>query len=499
MRCWVSPGIAVSLKRSQSAYDFGPAAEAARVVAKMVLEKGLSVPRSFININVPAGTPKGLRVTTQAKRNHVTKIDSRTDPRGNAYYWIEEALDEYHPDSGRTDYEAVMDGYTSVTPLQPDMTAYRLARTSGETLEKGVKRPLLAFVAAALFWPPVAGQVARTPSARLVSAPRLDLPAEIDSSSPAAWALIDGVQRLFVIASWGGIPVRLVGTDLDSLGSEGPVQFSSHPGHGVWMESIVPDDQGVWYGYYHHERSADQCGRPDRQLPRIGALRSVDHGRTWENLGIVIDAPPGSEACDSQNRFVLGGVGDAAVVLDHESKDLYLYFSQYSRDPAVQGVAVARLAWADRDNPAGKVTIWNEGAWLPAAEALVLTSDGSRVYEYPSGTPLVRASRPFHDRSAASDVFWGASIHWNTYLEQYVMLLNRAKDDQFGQDGIYVSYSPTLADPGRWTEPTKILSGGEWYPQVIGGETGSGTDRLAGRRARFFMTGRSDRLIEFER
>ena len=73
---------------------------------------------------MPTGTPKGLRVTTQAKRNHVTQIDARTDPRGNAYYWIEEALDEYHPDSGKTDYETVMAGYTSVTPLQPDMTAY---------------------------------------------------------------------------------------------------------------------------------------------------------------------------------------------------------------------------------------------------------------------------------------------------------------------------------------------------------------------------------------
>jgi hypothetical protein len=43
------------------------------------------------------------------------------------------------------------------------------------------------------------------------------------------------------------------------------------------------------------------------------------------------------------------------------------------------------------------------------------------------------------------------------------------------------------------------MSGGEWYPQVIGEETGTGTDRMAGRRARFFMTGRSDRWIEFER
>jgi len=116
------PSVAVSLKRTPT-FDFGPSADAAATVCRMVLEQGLP-PRSFININVPEGVPKGLRVTTQARRNHVTQIDARTDPRGNAYYWIEEALDDYHPDSGRSDYEAVMDGYVSVTPLQPDMTAY---------------------------------------------------------------------------------------------------------------------------------------------------------------------------------------------------------------------------------------------------------------------------------------------------------------------------------------------------------------------------------------
>ena len=111
----------------------------------------------------------------------------------------------------------------------------------------------------------------------------------------------------------------------------------------------------------------------------------------------------------------------------------------------------------------------------------------------------MKASRPFHGRLAANDVFWGASIHWNTYLEQYVMLLNRAKDDQFGQEGIYVSFAPTVSDPRAWSAPSKLLSGGEWYPQAIGLEAGISTDRLAGRRARFFMTGKSERMIEFER
>ncbi len=129
-----APGIAVSLARTREAYDFAPSAEAAAAVAETVLRHGIA-PRTFININVPKGRPKGLRVTTQAKRNHVTKIDARTDPRGNAYYWIEEALDEYHPDGGRSDYEAVREGYVSVTPLQPDLTDYSALDTFRRRLE----------------------------------------------------------------------------------------------------------------------------------------------------------------------------------------------------------------------------------------------------------------------------------------------------------------------------------------------------------------------------
>ena len=334
-----------------------------------------------------------------------------------------------------------------------------------------------------------------SPEAWLLPAPRIELPSIIDSSNPFIWDRVDGVLRLFVMTSWGGVPVQSSGADFDRLRRDGEVQFSKHPGHGVWMEAIVPDDSGAWYGYYHHERPADLCGRPDRQLPRIGAMRSPDNGATWTDLGIVLDAPPGSEACDSGNRFVLGGVGDVTAALDRDHRDVYLYFSQYGREGVSQGIAAARIAWADRDAPAGKAMIWNGGVWLPATE----DPDRDLGWRYPPGTPLVASPKPFHDASAVNDVFWGPSIHWNTYLERYVMLMNRAKDEVFGEEGIYVSFSPTLADPSQWSAPKKILSGGEWYPQVIGSENGSGTDRTAGRRARFFMMGKSTRMIEFQR
>jgi 5'-nucleotidase len=116
------PGIAVSLKRTPE-FDFTYAAEAAVTVARGVLSRPWR-PRTFLNVNVNTGRPKGLRVTRQARRNHVTKIASRTDPRGQPYYWIEEALDDWHPDDGKSDYEAVMEGYVSVTPLQADLTDF---------------------------------------------------------------------------------------------------------------------------------------------------------------------------------------------------------------------------------------------------------------------------------------------------------------------------------------------------------------------------------------
>jgi hypothetical protein len=75
------------------------------------------------------------------------------------------------------------------------------------------------------------------------------------------------------------------------------------------------------------------------------------------------------------------------------------------------------------------------------------------------------------------------------------MLLNRARDESYTQEGIYVSYAPRLDDPSLWTAPVKILNGGKWYPQVVG--SGTGTDKEAGASARFFMSGRSDWVISF--
>jgi 5'-nucleotidase len=128
------PSIAVSAQRIKDDSEWGPSASAAAIAAQAVLERGL--PKfTLLNINVPMGENKGFRVTVQAKRNHVTVVSERMDPRHREYYWIEEGENEWEPHD-RSDYQAVRDGYISITPLQPDMTAYdALAYVEGLTLQ----------------------------------------------------------------------------------------------------------------------------------------------------------------------------------------------------------------------------------------------------------------------------------------------------------------------------------------------------------------------------
>src|SRR5262245_53960897 len=69
-------GLAVSLRQTRDRYDFSYAAGAAATLAEAMLRRPLP-PRTFLNVNVPKGKPKGFRVTVQSKRNHVTSVAER--------------------------------------------------------------------------------------------------------------------------------------------------------------------------------------------------------------------------------------------------------------------------------------------------------------------------------------------------------------------------------------------------------------------------------------
>jgi hypothetical protein len=327
----------------------------------------------------------------------------------------------------------------------------------------------------------------------LSAAPYLRFTGNVDSNSPAVWQRVAGLNQLLLLTSVAGQPSLASGPQLDRLSVALPIVVDPWPGEGVWMEATIADVDGRLYGYYHNEHSATVCPGSGKVIPRIGAARSDDHGLTWRSLGLILEAPPGSHDCVTNDMYFVGGVGDFSVQLDPESRDLYIFFSQYSRRS--QGVGVARLAWADRDNPLGKIMVFANGVWLPARGFPL--PNGRVRWVYPSALPIFPAKEPWNDEDTDVDAFWGPAVHWNVYLEQYVMLLNHAMDTNWRQEGIYVSFNRRLDDPAGWSQPVKIVSGGRWYPQVMGIEAGAGTDKVAGRWARFFMGGASEHLIQF--
>ncbi|HYN09544.1 MAG TPA: hypothetical protein VES67_19325 [Vicinamibacterales bacterium] len=323
----------------------------------------------------------------------------------------------------------------------------------------------------------------------------------MDSNSPALWTDFFGDPMLHVLTSIAGAPTHWFGLTLDTMDGPYETNIMPWPTGGNWLEAVVADAEGTWYGFYHNERQSSLCAEDaQRVAPRIGAMRSRDHGKTWDDLGVVLESPADTDDCNSWNTYFVGGVGDFSVMLDQDEQYLYIFYSQYAGGVESQGIAVARLAWADRDQPVGKINVFYENDWVPAqfVEESMDPPSPAR-WAYPVGFPLFPAKDSWHNGDDKVDAFWGPSVHWNTAVERYVMLLNRAKDISWGQEGIYVSYATRLDDPSAWSTPKRLLSGGNWYPQVLGLEPGSGTDKVAGETARFFMSGVSDYLIRFMR
>jgi 5'-nucleotidase len=122
------PAIAVSLVTFEN-LKFDAAAEFIAVLVQRLKDSGLP-PQMLLNINVPAlpkENIKGWRFTRQGKRHYSENIVERVDPRGKKYYWIGGDDLGFDQDDG-TDCMAVHEGYISVTPLQVDMTNYKLLR-----------------------------------------------------------------------------------------------------------------------------------------------------------------------------------------------------------------------------------------------------------------------------------------------------------------------------------------------------------------------------------
>jgi 5'-nucleotidase len=122
------PGFAISQEYYEHP-DFTLAALAAGVVARNILEHGLSR-GELVNVNVPAVPPdqcEGVEVTRLGRRVYQDQLIERLDPRGIPYFWIGGP-----PPSGLsvegTDFHAVVNRRIAITPIHLDLTGRRLLR-----------------------------------------------------------------------------------------------------------------------------------------------------------------------------------------------------------------------------------------------------------------------------------------------------------------------------------------------------------------------------------
>jgi 5'-nucleotidase len=98
--------------------------------------------RTLLNINVPAGDPAGVEVTSLGKRIYRDELKLEHEEQHRRRYWIYGSDPGFHDEPG-TDLAAVAAGRIAVTPIHFDLTD----RPSLEALRRFDLEGLLAPVA----------------------------------------------------------------------------------------------------------------------------------------------------------------------------------------------------------------------------------------------------------------------------------------------------------------------------------------------------------------
>ena len=120
------PTVAVSLCTTPAEEaHFETAAQVAQRLVGQLLQSRLEPPLILnVNVpNVPFAALRGFRSTRLGFRHRSEPILPAQDPRGRPVYWVGPAGPQQDGGPG-TDFEAIAQGYVSVTPLQIDLTRH---------------------------------------------------------------------------------------------------------------------------------------------------------------------------------------------------------------------------------------------------------------------------------------------------------------------------------------------------------------------------------------
>lgn len=309
------------------------------------------------------------------------------------------------------------------------------------------------------------------------SAGSVRLPLVIDSNTQPT--VVGGALRIY--SSDGSPLINTLSFGFEPLSQEPVIIHGRTDPFPLWIESTWTDGDGTVLGWYHQER-LDVCAGSSLTVPEIGALVSHDGGRTFHDLGIVLtsgDAPN----CSARNGYFAAGHGDFSVILDRQREFFYFLFGNYGGEAGSQGISIARLPFRSRFSPVGEVRKYFGGGWDEPGL-------GGRV------TPVFPATVSWAEEN--TDSFWGPSVHWNHYLNAFVILMNRACCAPFWpQEGTYLSISRDLSSPSSWSTPQMVLPYGDWYPWAIDAKVEEHTGEL-GKHIRIFSRERSEWELEFD-
>ncbi len=384
-----------------------------------------------------------------------------------------------------------------------------------------------------------------TPSAKLIPSDKFVFNSFVDCNMATVW--IKDTFRIFP-GKYGEDPLwgeahelkYASGMSIDQTFGRSPEEFTEPnmpknvpPGeeglHGaVWFETVYKDTkdttENTLYALYHNENypstlpydSITKKGYLEVNWPqgllgpdtktavcRIGIMKSVDGGNSWENKGIVLE--------DLMPRLILkphntginfaGGVGDPSAVANGDY--IYIFFGEYgypgeynaaSYDPdhewSGQCISMARIPLAEIDNPVGKAKRWG-------GTAFNVDSDGI-------GTPIMsiqiqRSEGGGPTSSPTAKYFWGPSVSWNTYLNCWVMLMAKAEGPSWKGSSIYISFNKnkdlgTASNSQAWSKPELLVDKPGhtiWYPslQPFANENDKEhkyTSVMLGKKARLF-------------
>ncbi len=124
------PAIAFSLATKKSGQKERHFATASHFIKKIIanVQQNPLPKDTILNINfpnLPIAEIKGIKVTRFGHRHKAENTVQDTDPRGHKIYWIGPAGPEADAGDG-TDFHAIKHGFISITPMQVDMTKYKM-------------------------------------------------------------------------------------------------------------------------------------------------------------------------------------------------------------------------------------------------------------------------------------------------------------------------------------------------------------------------------------